>query len=103
MIGPAEAVVELLVPDAVLRLLAAGVRLLAVPVAKARIDPQRDVPPRRPLAKLVDHLRRAAIDRDAQLDDRVQRLAIKDVGRIDDFGVLRLSCLVLVPGLHGAR
>ena len=45
-----QAVAELIVPDAVLRLLAAGVRLLAVAVAEAGIDPQRDRPARRPLA-----------------------------------------------------
>ena len=39
---PLEAVVQLLVPNAVLRLAAAGVGLLAVAVAEARIDPQRD-------------------------------------------------------------
>ena len=87
-IGPLEAIVELLVPDAVLRLLAAGVRLLAMAVAKARIDPQRDLPPRRPLAELVDHLRRAAIDRQAQLDDQIERLAVKNVRRIDDLRML---------------
>src|SRR5262245_9990554 len=37
-VGPAEAVVELFVPDAVLRLGAAGVRLLAVAVAEAGVD-----------------------------------------------------------------
>ena len=43
LVGPLEAIVELLVPDAVLRLLAAGVRLLAMAVAEAGVDPQRDV------------------------------------------------------------
>ena len=97
MIGPAQAVVELLVPDAVLRLLAAGVRLLAVAVAKAGIDPQRDVPPRRSLAELIDHVGRAAIDLNVQLDDRVQRLAIKNVGRIDDLRMLLPLPLTLTP------
>ena len=43
MVGQRQAVGELLVPDAVLRLLAAGVGLLAVAVAEAGVDPQRDL------------------------------------------------------------
>ena len=43
MIGAAQALGNLLVPDAVLRLLAAGIGLLAVTVAEAGIDPQRDL------------------------------------------------------------
>ena len=65
-IGPAEAVVELVVPDAVLGLLAAGVGLLAVAVAEAGIDAERDVAARGPLAELVDHVGRAAVDRDVR-------------------------------------
>ena len=42
LLRPLDAVFELLVPNAVLRLGAARVHLLAVPVAEARIDPQRD-------------------------------------------------------------
>ena len=69
--GALDAVGELLVPDAVLRLLAAGVGLLAVAVAEAGIDPQRDPgEPARPgpaahrFAVLVDHVGRAAVDGD---------------------------------------
>ena len=68
MIGPPQAVVQLLVPDAVLRLLAAGVGLLAVAVAEAGIDPQRDLAPWSGVAQLVDHVGRAAVDGDAVLD-----------------------------------
>ena len=42
-IGQPQAFRQLLVPDAVLRLLAAGVGLLAVAVAEAGIDAQRDL------------------------------------------------------------
>ena len=84
MIGPAQAIVKLLVPDAVLRLLAAGVGLLAMAVAEARVDPQRDAAAGRSLAELIDHVGRAAIDVQAQLDDQIERLAIEDVGRVDD-------------------
>ena len=36
------------------------------------------------LAKLVDHVGRAAVHVDVVLDDQVERLAIEDVGRVDD-------------------
>src|SRR5437868_10800282 len=80
----AEAIIELLMPDAVLRLLAAGVRFLTMPMAEAGVDPQRDVPPGRSFAELVDHVERAAIDVEAELDDRFQRFAVKNVGGVDD-------------------
>ncbi len=43
VIGHPQAFVEAGVPDAVFRLLAAGVGLLAVAVAEAGIEPQRDL------------------------------------------------------------
>src|SRR5690606_34694093 len=79
-----QAVIELFVPDAVLRLFAAGVGLLAMAVPKAGIDPQRDLPPRRALAELIDHVGRAAVGVDVVLHYQVQRFAIEDVGRVDD-------------------
>ena len=36
------------------------------------------------LAELLDHVGRAAIDVDAVLDDQVERLAIENIGRVDD-------------------
>ena len=42
LLRPLDAVFQLLVPNAVLRLRAARVDLLAMSVAEARIDPQRD-------------------------------------------------------------
>ena len=39
---------------------------------------------RRSLAELVDHVGRAAVDVNAVLDDQVERLAVEDVGRVDD-------------------
>ena len=72
-----EARGELLVPDAVLRLLAAGVRLPAVAVAEARIDPQRDRPARGAAAELVDHVGRAAVDVDVLATQRSRASASK--------------------------
>jgi hypothetical protein len=71
------------VPDAVLRVLAAGVGLAAVAVTEARVDAQRDVPARA-RRELVDHVGRSAVDVHAALDDEVERRAVEDVGRVDD-------------------
>src|SRR4029079_17548976 len=49
MIGPAKAVVELLMPNAVLRLFAASIRLLAMAVAEAGIDAEHNRAARRTL------------------------------------------------------
>ena len=99
-IGAAQAIRQVVVPDAVLRLLAAGVRLLAMAVAEARIDPQRDPAAGGSLAELIDHVGRAAIDMESQLDDQIERLAIEDVGRIDDRRrvAMRLSIRPPRPG-----
>ena len=67
-----------------LRLIAAGVGLAAVAVTEAGIDAQRDLPARGAAAKLLDHVRRAAIDVDLRSTQRSRASAIKDVGRIDD-------------------
>src|SRR5262249_31503387 len=56
---------EVLVPDAVLAVLAARVRLAAVAVAEAGIDAQRDLARADARGVLVDHLGRAAVHRDA--------------------------------------
>ena len=94
-VGPLDAVFELLVPDAVLRLLAAGVHLLAVAVAEAGVDPQRDA-----AARACRSPYWSIMSGEPQLtwmscfDDQVERLAVEDVGRVDDLRrVLRLARL----------
>ncbi len=84
MISAAEAVVELLVPDAVLRLLAAGISFLAVTVPEPRIDAERDRMSRRQRAELIDHVGRAAIDVQPQLHNEFERGAVENVGRVHD-------------------
>ena len=91
MIGQPQAVHQVRVPDAVLGLLSAGVGLLAVAVAKAGVEPQRDFATRRRCAELVDHVRRAAIDVDAVLHHQLQRLGVEDVGRVNDRRRVALS------------
>ena len=72
------------VPYPVLCLFAAGVRFLAVTVAETGIDSQSDVSIRRADAKLVDHVRRAAIDVDVAFHAQIERFGVEDVGRVDD-------------------
>ena len=71
-------------PDAVLRLLSAGVRFLAMAVAEAGIDPQRNARAGRSAAELFDHVDRAAIDVQLSLDAKIERFAVENIGRIDD-------------------
>lgn len=80
----AEHLGDLLVPDAVLGALAAGVGLLAMAMAEAGVHPQRDIGPGHPLRELLDHVGRATVDMDAQLRDRVEAAAVEDVGGVDD-------------------
>ena len=83
-LGPPEHLRDLLVPDSMLRALAAGVCFLAVAVTEAGIHPERDRRPRHPLGKLFEHVGRAAVDVDAEPSNRVEALAIEDVGGVDD-------------------
>ncbi len=82
--GAIDALGNLRVPNAVLRLLAAGVRLLAMAVAETGVHPQRNLSARRPRAELIDHVGRAAVDVDAAIDAEIERLGVEDVGRVDD-------------------
>ena len=82
--GPPQGLAEPLVPDPVLAVVAAGVGLAAVAVAEAGVDPQGDRHPRHPRAELVDHVGRAAVAGELGLDDELQRVAVEDVGGVDD-------------------
>lgn len=68
-------------PDAVLALRAAGVGLVAVAVAEARVDAQPHAVPRRVLADAFEHVERAGVDGDAVLDDGGQGGVVNQVGR----------------------
>ena len=86
-----------------LRLRAARVDLLTMPVPKPGIDPQRDLglrtarrtrepwppafrPPASRLAILIDHVRRAAVHVDVVLDDHFERFAIEDIRGVHNLG-----------------
>ena len=79
-----DAIGNLRMPNAVLRLLSAGVRFLAVSVAETRIDPQRDAHAGQASAELLDHVHRAAIDVQTIFDAKIERFAVENIGRIDD-------------------
>jgi hypothetical protein len=68
----------------VFRLLAAGIRLLAVTMPEARVDPQRDIAAWSPFAVLLDHVRRTAVDVDVVLEHQFQRFPVEDVSRVHD-------------------
>ena len=70
-IGQKQAIVELLVPDTVLRLLTAGVGLLAVTMPKARIDPQGDLAAWGQFAQLPDHIGRTTVDVQTMFDTQL--------------------------------
>ncbi len=82
--GHFQAQTDLLVPDAVLRLIAAGVRLAAVTVAEARVDAERDLSAGGAAAEVLDHVGRAAVYMDVALHAEVKGLGVEDVGRVDD-------------------
>ena len=84
VVGVDEAVVELLVPDAMLGGVAAGVGFLAVAVAEAGVDSEGDIATGGAAAVLVDHVWGAAIDVDVLVNDEVEGFGVEDVGRVDD-------------------
>jgi len=71
-------------PDAVLRALAAGVRLLAVAVTESRIHSQRDRGAGDAFGELTEHVGRAAVHMDAETRDGIQAFTVEDVGGVDD-------------------
>ena len=81
-IGAAKTVLQVGVPDAVLRLFTAGVGFLTVAVAETRVDAQRNVMARGALAQLIDHVGRAAVGVNAELDDHFERGFVEDVGSV---------------------
>ena len=82
--GAGDAVGQLRVPDAVFRLLAAGVGFLAVAVAEPGVDTERDASAGAALAVLVDHVGRAAVDGDLLCGHEVERFTVEDIGGVDD-------------------
>jgi hypothetical protein len=75
------------VPDAVLAVLAAGVGLVAVAVAKTGVDAQPHRVAGAGRTELVEHVDRAAVHRHTQLGHAGQRGAVEQVGGKHDVGV----------------
>ena len=82
--GRFHAEADLLVPDAVLGLVAAGVRLAAVAVAETGVDAERDLPAGGAAAEVLDHVGRTAVHVDVVLHAEVEGLGVEDVGRVND-------------------
>ena len=61
LIRSQEAIINLGVPNPMLALLSTGVGLLAVAMAKPRVDSEGDFGSRANFAKLADHVGRAAV------------------------------------------
>ena len=83
-LGSFHAFRQLLVPNAVLRLLAARVCFLAVSVPETGIDTQRDFSIGYALAQLIDHVGRTAVDVNVVLHHQVEGHVVEDVRCIDD-------------------
>ncbi len=92
--------VQVGVPDAVLAVLAAGVGLVAVAVAKARVDAQPHAVALRCSAQLVQHVDGAGVHRHFVLDHGGQRGFVHHVGGEDD--VRRLAS-GHIAGCHRAQ
>ncbi len=67
---------------------------LAVAVAEAGVDAQRDAAAGADFAVLIDHVGRAAVDGQVVLGDDLQCVAIEDVGGVDDLRRVALAGLV---------
>src|SRR5690606_6503646 len=98
-VGPQQALVDLFVPNPVLALFATGVGFLTVSVTEARIDSQGDFRSGATFAELVDHVGRAAVDVQPLLHHQIERLAVEDIGGVDDAGNLAVR---LEAGGQGA-
>src|SRR5690606_10370514 len=77
-------------PNAVLRLLAAGVGFLAMPVAETGAEPQRDLVAGRNLAELLHRVGRAAANVRAMCDNQVEGISVADILGVDMFRRLAL-------------
>jgi hypothetical protein len=73
---------QLLVPDPMLARLAARVRLTTVPVSEAGIDAQPHAMSRMPRPELIQHVGRARVHRNVELDHARQRGCIQQIGRV---------------------
>jgi hypothetical protein len=84
LLDVAQRLVEIGVPDAVLAPLAARVRLAAVPVSEARVHAQPHAVARAMPPELLEHVGRARVDGDVELDNARERGFVDQVGRVDE-------------------
>ena len=100
LVDPLERVVQVLVPDAVLAELTAGIRLLAVPVAEAGIDAQPNAMTPLAAPDLRQHVGRTRIHRNVELDDAIESRRIENVGGVDELGRVALARVSDARGAH---
>ena len=79
-------------------MVSAGIGFLAVPVAEARVDAERDFAALHPLTVLINHVRGAAVHRDILFHHEIEGLAVEDVRGIDDGGGVALGLVARGQG-----
>ena len=84
----AQGLVEVRVPDAVLAPLAARVRLAAVTVAEARVDPDPHPVSGATAPELSEHVGGARVHGEVQVDHSCERRLVEDVCGVDEPGRL---------------
>ena len=97
-----DAVLDLLVPHAVLAKRAAGIHLAGMPVTKARVHAEREFRLHAEIGQLLDHVGRAHVHRDVVLLHEFKRVAVEDVCGVDNFGSLALLLTTLETRLQRA-
>lgn len=75
---------ELFVPDSVLCVVTAGVRLLAVSVTEIRVDARCNVAARCAPTELVDHVGGATVYMNPSIDSQREGFLVEDIRRVDD-------------------
>ena len=98
-----DAVLDLLVPHAMLAERATGIHLARMPVTKARIHAERQFALHAEIGELLDHVGRTHVHRDVVLLHEFKRVAVKDICGVDDFGSLALLLATLETRLQRAN
>ena len=97
-----DAVLDLLVPNAVLGKVATGVGLAGMAVTKARVHADGEFGLHAEIGKLLDHVGRTDVHRDVVFLHEFEGILVKDVCSVDNLGSLALLLAALEAGLEGA-
>ena len=102
VLGQLDAVLDLLVPHAVLAEGSAGVHLAGVAVAKARVHAKGQFRLHAEIGQLLDHVGGAHVYGDVMFLYQLEGVTVEDVGGIDDLGSLAFLLATLETRLEGA-